>query len=183
MDGVPHVPRAPRRTDGLCRGLFRRRGDLSGGALPGSARAPDRGAPLAIAGEDYQSFETILKHVQGAWSNGDLAALRQYTTPEMLSYFAEELAENQSQGVVNRVDQVELVRGDLRESWDEGRLHYASCYLQWRALDYTMRADRRPSDPDALVSGDPRQPALAAEVWTFARSPGGHWLLSAIQQV
>jgi hypothetical protein len=156
---------------------------MPGGLVSPYARAPARGAPLAIAHDDYQAFETILKEVQGAWSKGDLAALRPCTTPEMLSYFAEELAENQSQGVVNHVEQIELMRGDLREAWDEGRLHYASCYLQWRALDYTMRADRKPGDADAIVEGDAHQPSLAAEVWTFARSPGGRWLLSAIQQV
>lgn len=118
--------------------------------------------------------------MQAAWSNGDLAELRRHVTPEMLSYFAEELAENQSQGVVNRVEQVELLRGDLREAWDEGRLQYATSLLHWRALDYTVRVDRHPGDTDYVASGDPHQPAEAAEIWTFARSPGGHWLLSAI---
>ena len=156
------------------------------GAMPGfaGAAAPAAtSAPLAISGADYQAFETILKSVQAAWSNGDLAELRRHVTPEMLSYFAEELAENQSRGVFNRVEQVELLRGDLREAWDEGRLHYATCLLHWRALDYTVRADRHPGDADYVVAGDPRQPSEAAELWTFARSPGGHWLLSAIQQV
>jgi predicted lipid-binding transport protein (Tim44 family) len=153
------------------------------GGYAGAAAPAASSAPLAISGADYQAFETILKAVQTAWSNGDLAELRRHVTPEMLSYFAEELAENQSRGVVNRVDQVELLRGDLREAWDEGRLQYATCLLHWRALDYTVRADRHPGDPDFVASGDPRQPTEAAEAWTFARSPGGHWLLSAIQQV
>lgn len=137
-----------------------------------------RGQPISIDQVDYQAFEAILKAVQGAWSNGDLATLRHYVTPEMLSYFSEELAENESQGVTNRVEQVELIRGDLREAWDEGRLQYATCYLRWRALDSTVR-----NDTGAIVDGDTQHPTEAAEVWTFARSPGGHWLLSAIQQV
>lgn len=142
-----------------------------------------RGAPLAIAEADYRAFEAILKHVQGAWSQGDLAGLRPYLTPEMLSYFSEQLAENESRGVQNHVENVELLRGDLREAWDEGSLQYATAYLQWRALDYTVRTGGRPGDPDAVVEGDAQRPAEAAEIWTFARSPGGHWLLSAIQQV
>ncbi len=154
---------------------------LGGYMHPGAAI--DRGAPLGIVQADYQAFETVLKQVQAAWSEGNLAALRAWVTPEMLSYFAEELAGNQSQGVINRVEQVELQRGDLREAWDEGRMHYATCLLRWRALDYTVRADRHPGDPGALVEGDPNHPAEAAELWTFARSPGGKWLLSAIQQV
>jgi predicted lipid-binding transport protein (Tim44 family) len=158
-------------------------GGLTGARYGGAAAPAPSSAPLAISGADYQAFETILKAVQAAWSGGDLAELRRHVTPEMLSYFAEELAENQSQGVANRVEQVELLRGDLREAWDEGRLQYATSLLHWRALDYTVRIDRHQGDPDYVASGDPRQPVEAAEVWTFARSPGGHWLLSAIQQV
>jgi predicted lipid-binding transport protein (Tim44 family) len=166
-------------------------GSMQGGGLGGTAPGyggdagggGGRGAALAIVQADYQAFETILKHVQAAWSNGNLAELRQYMTPEMLSYFAENLAENQSQGVENRVEQVELLRGDLREAWDEGRLQYATCALRWRALDFTIRSDRRPGDPGFIDGGDPHQPSEAAETWTFARSPGGHWLLSAIQQI
>jgi predicted lipid-binding transport protein (Tim44 family) len=153
------------------------------GGAPSGGYAGTRGAPLAIVHADYEAFEAILKRVQAAWSAADLASMRQAVTPEILSYFAEELAENESLGVVNHVEQVELLRGDLREAWDEGRLQYATCYMQWRALDYTVRSEARPGDPGAVVNGDPRQPGDAAELWTFARSPGGHWLLSAIQQV
>jgi predicted lipid-binding transport protein (Tim44 family) len=141
----------------------------------GGGGAP-RGQDLPVTQADFQAFEAILKAVQGAWTQGDLGALRHYVTPEMLSYFAEELAENESQGVRNRVEQVELVKGDLREAWDEGRLQYATCYLRWRAVDSTVRSD------GTVVDGDPNRPTEAAEVWTFVRSPGGHWLLSAIQQ-
>jgi predicted lipid-binding transport protein (Tim44 family) len=161
-------------------------GGIGGGmgrAGPGVAPARAPSASLAISGPDYQAFEATLKHVQEAWSNGDLAGLRHSMTPEMLSYFSEELAENESQGVVNHVEQIELVRGDLREAWDEGRLQYATCLLRWRGLDYTMRSDRRPGDPGAIVAGSATEPSEAAELWTFCRSPGGHWLLSAIQQV
>jgi predicted lipid-binding transport protein (Tim44 family) len=155
----------------------------SGLPMMGAGPAQPRYAALAIAGQDYQAFETILKAVQTAWSDANLAELRRHVTPEMLSYFAEELAENESQGVRNHVEQVELLRGDLREAWDEGHLHYATCYLRWRAIDYTVRAGAKQGDPGAIVSGDPSRPTEAAETWTFARSPGGSWLLSAIQQV
>lgn len=153
-----------------------------GGLLPGGYGRADS-APLAITQADYQAFETILKAVQTAWSRGDLGTLRHYATPEMLSYFSEQLAGNQSQGVVNHVENVELLRGDLREAWDEGQLQYATAYLQWRALDYTVRDDGDSGGVQTVVAGDVRQPTVTAEFWTFARSPGGQWLLSAIQQV
>jgi predicted lipid-binding transport protein (Tim44 family) len=104
-------------------------------------------------------------------------------TPEMLSYFSEELTRNASQGVQNVVSDVQLVKGELTESWEEGGLQYASAYMRWRAVDYIVRLGRSPGDPDYLVSGNPRSPTEAEEVWTFVRRRGGDWLLSAIQQV
>ena len=62
------------------------------GGYGGGSAAP-RDSTLAVNETDYAAFEAILKTVQGAWSKGDLATLRHYVTPEMLSYFAEELAE------------------------------------------------------------------------------------------
>lgn len=180
--------------------LFRRGGSLGGGgfAMPsfggmgyggpqpgygGGYGGAVQNRPLQVTQSDYTAFEAILKAVQGAWSKGDLTTLRHYVTPEMLSYFAEELANNVSQGVENHVENVELINGDVREAWDEGALQYATALLHWRANDYTVRTDRRPGEPSWLVEGDPQRPSEAQEMWTFARSPGGHWLLSAIQQV
>jgi predicted lipid-binding transport protein (Tim44 family) len=180
--GMAHYPRSGTGLGlggGMGGGMFGGPG-LGASGYGAPMQAPS--APLAISGHDYQAFETILKQVQQAWSDANLEAMRHVATPEMLHYFAEELASNESQGVRNRVEQVELTRGDLREAWDEGRMHYATCYLRWRALDYTVRADARPGDAGAVVSGDPAHAVEAAELWTFARSPGGTWLLSAIQQ-
>lgn len=140
-------------------------------------------ATIGVTAPDYQAFEEILKNVQTAWSRGDLAALRRFVTPEMLSYFSEQLAENQSQGVINHVDDVELIKGEVREAWDEGHLQYATAFLHWRARDYTVSAAGKPGEGEIIVGGDPQHASEASEMWTFARSPGGQWLLSAIQQL
>jgi len=140
-------------------------------------------APLSLTAPDYSEFEQVLKAVQAAWSRADLSTLRHLVTPEMLSYFAEELANNTSQGVQNQVEDVTLLNGDLREAWDEGQLQYATAQLRWSARDFTIRAGRNPGDPEVVVEGDPQHPVIAEEMWTFARSHGGHWLLSAIQQI
>jgi len=164
---------------------------LGGMGYGGSGPAQSYGGGYATAASraiqvsptDYAAFEAILKAVQGAWSARDLRTLSHYATPEMLSYFSEELSENTSQGVENHVEQLELVNGDVREAWEEGNLQYAACLLHWRALDYTVRGDRAPGSPGWLAEGDPQHPSETQELWTFARSRGGHWLLSAIQQV
>lgn len=149
---------------------------FGGGAGP-------RLATIGVNAGDYQQFEDILKNVQAAWSRGDLAALRHYATPEMLSYFAEQLAENESQGVVNKVEDLELIKGEVREAWDEGHMQYATALMHWRARDYTVRSAGDPHEGEIIVGGDPQHATEASEMWTYARSPGGRWLLAAVQQV
>ena len=164
----------------------------SGGApfsMPRSAGASaaraqrDRGRDINLSDADLSAFQSIHAAAQEAWSAGDLGHLRRLMTPEMLSYFSEELTRNASQGVQNIVSDVQLVKGELTESWEEGDLQYATAYMRWRALDYVIRLGRPPGDLESIVSGNPRAAVEAEEVWTFVRRRGGDWLLSAIQQV
>jgi predicted lipid-binding transport protein (Tim44 family) len=152
----------------------------------GAAAAPagrNRGRDINLSDADLQAFQAIHAAVQEAWSAGELGPMRRLMTPEMLGYFSEELTRNTSQGVRNIVSDVELLKGELTESWEEGDLQYATAYLRWRAIDYLVRLGRSPGDPEWLVSGDPRHPTEAEEMWTFVRRGGGDWLLSAIQQI
>jgi len=132
--------------------------------------------PLALAPADYQAFEQSLKDVQAAWSGHDLARLRQLATPEMVSFFAEQLAEQASRGVRNVVNDVHLLRGDLAESWSERGRDYATVAMQFSMFDATYDGAKR------LVDGSETEHVTATELWTFLRSSGGHWILSAIQQ-
>ena len=150
-------------------------------AEPAGAGRPV-GTPVNIVDADYTAFGDLLTNVQAAWSRGDLGALKQVATPEMLSYFSEELSRNASQGVENRVEDVHLLKGDLVEAWQEDGFEYATAALHWSAQDYLVRADRGPNDPDYVARGTPAKPIETSEMWTFVRSRGGRWLLSAIQQ-
>ena len=171
---------------------FRRRGPaFAGGAVGGYPRPLAAIAPpvarnpveISISDDDFNAWSGLLGGIQAAWSKGDLATMRRYVTPEMLSYFSEELSRNASQDVENRVEQVKLLKGDLQEAWQEGGFEYATARMRWSALDYMVRAAQRPGEHELIVSGDPVHPTEATELWTFVRSRGGHWLLSAIQQV
>ena len=161
-----------------------------GGMMPrsvGAAAAPVqqryRGRDVYIGDADLNAFQSLHAAIQNAWSRGDLAQLRQLLTPEMVNYFANELAKNSGRGVQNLVSNVNLVKAELTEAWEEGDVQYATAYMRWTALDYTVRIGASPSAPGALVAGDPRVPTEAEEVWTFVRHRGGSWRLSAIQQV
>jgi predicted lipid-binding transport protein (Tim44 family) len=147
-----------------------------GGMFGGGALAQPAGAPIEIDGHDYDEFERILGEVQEAYSNEDVNALRSRVTPEMLSYFADDLAANASRGVVNKISDVKLLQGDLAEAWREGDSDYATVAMRFGLVDQTLdRASGR------LVEGS-TAPLEATELWTFRRAPRGKWVLSAIQQ-
>ena len=152
----------------------------------GAAAAPAsrfRGRDVNLGDADLQAFQRIHASTQQAWSAGDLGAMRRLMTPEMLNHFSEELSRNTSRGLHNIIGDVQLVKGELSEAWEEGDLQYATAFLRWRAVDYVQRLGAPPGDRNALVSGDPRTPGEFEEMWTFVRRRGGEWLLSAIQQV
>ena len=133
-------------------------------------------APLEIAPADYEAFERLLGEIQAAWSNEDVARLHTLATPEMVSYFTKDLAENKARNVINKVSDVKLLQGDLAEAWREGDTDYASVAMRFSLVDKTIdRATGR------LVAGS-EAPAEATEVWTFVRPRGANWELSAIQQ-
>lgn len=133
-------------------------------------------APLEIKPDDYEAFERLLGEIQTAWSNEDVAKLHTLATPEMVSYFEQDLAQNRARNVVNKVTNVKLLQGDLAEAWREGETDYATVALRFALTDKTV--DR---SSGTLVAGS-EQPGEATEVWTFARRPGSGWELSAIQQ-
>ncbi len=133
-------------------------------------------APLEILPADYEAFERLLGEIQAAWSNEDIAKLHTLATPEMVSYFEKDLAENRARNAVNKVSNVKLLQGDLAEAWREGETEYATVAMRFSLVDKTV--DRATGQ---LVGGS-EQPTEVTEVWTFARRHGGNWELSAIQQ-
>lgn len=132
--------------------------------------------PLEIKPEDYEAFERLLGEVQAAWSDEDVSRLERLTTPEMVSYFARDLADNKARNAVNRVTGVKLLQGDLAEAWREGDADYATVALRFSLVDKTL--DRN----NGQVIAGSEEPTEATEVWTFVRNRGGNWELSAIQQ-
>jgi len=150
---------------------------LGSGGTPRPSVAATRASgtdEVGLKPEDFNSFERLLGEVQTAYGAEDLGRLRSVATPEMLSYFSEELAANASKGVVNRTSNVKLLQGDLAEAWREGETEYATVAMRF-SLDDEMIA----RDGGRVIQGGPDE---ATEVWTFMRRRGGQWLVSAIQQ-
>ena len=109
------------------------------------------GEPIQIKAEDYDAFERTLGAVQSAYSKEDTGALRQLVTPEMLSYYAEELAANASRGVRNEISNVKLLQGDIAEAWREGDDDYATVAMRYQQNDELV--DRQSGRPVELSNG------------------------------
>ena len=152
-------------------------GGAAGGA-PGAGmfggQRPPQTRPVQIGPNDFQAFERLLGDIQDAYSREDRVTLGNLSTPEMVSYFDEELRNNAARGVVNKITDVKLLQGDLAESWGEDRTDYATVAMRYALKDVMVeRAGGR------IVSTDSSE---ATELWTFQRQPGRGWVLSAIQQ-
>ena len=143
-------------------------------AAPAAAAVEDE--PMDVGQEDLDRFEQMLSEIQTAYGREDYAALRKLTTPEAMSYLAEELGEIASSGMRNEVKDVKLLQGDVSEAWREGNAEYATVAIRYSAIDVML--DR---NTGAVVEGNPNEPVESVELWTFTRKDGGEWQLAAIQ--
>ena len=157
---------------GFARNMFQ----APGGTMGGGASAGVRARPVALNPGDYKMFSQLLMGIQSSWTNHDLNGLQAMATPEMVSYFAEQMAEQTSRGVRNQVLDVRLVQGDLSEAWAESNREYATVSMRFSMFDVTRDMAGH------VVDGSATERVTVTEFWTFLRSSGGHWVLSAIQQ-
>ena len=141
------------------------------GSSPAPAANPDE---IGTTAADFDAFERLLGEIQTAYGKEDLASLRARMTPEMFSYFMEELNANASRGVVNRITDVKLLQGDPAEAWREGETEYCTV-----AMNYSLNDEIVDRSTGKVIEGGPQE---ATEVWTYLRVRGGNWILSAIQQ-
>lgn len=132
---------------------------------------------IGLTGADRDAFERLLGEVQSAFGREDYAALRERTTPEIMSYLSEELSQNAVAGRRNDVTKVRLLQADIAEAWAEGDADYATAAMRYESVD-VMR-DRTTG---AVLEGDADRPTETTELWTFVRHNGGAWKLSAIQE-
>jgi predicted lipid-binding transport protein (Tim44 family) len=136
------------------------------------------GDEIGLTDVDFDAFERLLVEIQTAFGRGDHDTLRALSTPEAMSYLAEELSRNAIDGRRNEISQVKLLQGDLSEAWREDDADWATVAMRYSSLDVTR------DTAGAVVDGDPAQAIETTELWTFAkrRGPWGEsWKLAAIQ--
>jgi predicted lipid-binding transport protein (Tim44 family) len=69
------------------------------------------------------------------------------TTPEMLSYFSQDLTENAKKGVRNEVSGAKLLQGDLAEAWHEAGSDYATVAMRYSLSDRQWHLERPHHSP------------------------------------
>lgn len=150
-----------------------------GGWFGGGGSQPQQ-PPLQVVQGDYETFERRLMEVEAAFSAEDVGTLRRICTPEVASYLEEEIAENSAKGLVNRISEVRLLKGDLSEAWREPDGEFATVAMRFSIKDEMVeKATGRVMDGSSSVPGE------VTELWTFQRRPGADssaWILSALQQ-
>jgi predicted lipid-binding transport protein (Tim44 family) len=136
--------------------------------------------PVQIEERDFTQFEQGLYAIQAAYGRGDVGALRLASTPEIASYFEEEISGYKQRNQEYRIGEVKLLQGDLSEAWGERDAIYATV-----AMRYSIFAATYDHNAKRFVEGDPNKPQEVTELWTFRaeHGPVRHWKLSAIQQV
>ncbi|MDO6415605.1 TIM44-like domain-containing protein [Sphingomonas sp. BIUV-7] len=148
-----------------------------GGAAPERSEPQGQGGDLLLMPRDREAFEQLLIDLQDAFGKEDYARLRTLTTPEVMSYLSEELGQNAVGGVRNEVSGTRLLDAKVSESWSEASGDYATIILSYESVD-VMR-DRASG---AIVSGSDASPTETTEAWTFIRTGGRPWQVSAIQE-
>ncbi|QKD05061.1 Tim44 domain-containing protein [Mesorhizobium loti] len=148
---------------------------FGGGSAGGSSAVASE--EITLAQTDLDAFQQLLTDVQEAFGREDHAALRRATTPEMVSYLSEELADNAQKGLRNEVSDITLLQADVAESWREDDRDFATAALRYESRDVT-----RERASGKVVEGDEDHPTETTELWTFTRQNGSNWKLSAIQQ-
>ncbi len=153
-----------------------------GGGQPDFSQTP--AVNILVSDLDKNKFPQILIEVQKAWSNQDMEALKRLVTPEMAKYFSDSLAQNISQGIANKVEDIDVTMVEMAESWREGEMEYATAIIEFSSYDYMINLNKNPQDADYIVEGGDKNLVMASEAWTFARyGSAGNWILSAIAQM
>lgn len=148
-----------------------------GGGGAGAAAPETQSIEIGVGQADKEAFERLLHEVQGAFGREDYGALRERTTPEIMSYLSEELSQNAVRGHRNEVSGLKLLMADVAEAWREGETEYVTAAMRYESIDVV-----RDRDTGAVVSGDPDKSSETIELWTFVRRMGEPWKLSAIQE-
>lgn len=143
------------------------------GVTPGPAITLD--APAYRSEQVQDELSGIFFKVQEAWSDNDLMALREVCTEEVYGHFADDLMAMQTAGERNVLKNIVIRAFEVSEAWREDPQEFVTARIQARLIDYVECEGR-------IIEGDANNPTDFHEFWTFVRTQGEAWRLSAVNQ-
>ena len=115
--------------------------------------------------------------VQQAIGMRELAGVRDYLAPEMVTALQAQCDRLQAARQTNRVEQLDIRRAEVSEAWQEGGRDYVTVFIAATMMDFTVD-----DTTGAVVDGSRTATQSVEDFWTFTRPVGNNpWRLSAIQ--
>ncbi len=115
---------------------------------------------------------------QKAWVARDLEPIRATLDKDIFSECERDLDALRREGRVNKLENVDIRRIEIAESWQEEDFDFITVRYEASLLDYVIS-----ESTGEFVEGNPNTPVDFTEHWTWARKSGpGSWFLSAIGQ-
>jgi predicted lipid-binding transport protein (Tim44 family) len=151
-----------------------------------AAHSPaEEGLPDIQASDPLFSRENFLidvrekfMHFQTCWANRDLSLVRDILDSDIYKQCQADLDALRSKGSVSKIENIEIRRLDLAESWQEEDYDFITVTYEVGMLDYVV------SDTTGeVLEGSRTEPVRFTEHWTWARPSGANpWMLTAISQ-
>ena len=117
--------------------------------------------------------------IQGAWTNRDMATVKNLLTDEMQRILQGDADALKAQKKINRLENIAVRSVDITEAWQESGSDFITVRVLASLLDYNVD-----ETSGQVIEGSKTEPVKFEEYWTFTRSVGGNaWQLSAINQL
>ncbi|MGB8991975.1 MAG: Tim44 domain-containing protein [Desulfobaccales bacterium] len=115
---------------------------------------------------------------QGAWTNRDMATVKNLLTDEMYRIFQTDADSLKAQKQINRLENIAVRSADITEAWQESGSDFITVRILASLLDYNVD-----ETSGQVLEGSKTEPVKFEEYWTFTRPVGPNpWLLSAMNQ-
>ena len=116
--------------------------------------------------------------IQGAWTNRDMASVKNLLTDEMYRILQADVDGLRAQKQINRLENIAVRSVDITEAWQESGADFITVRILASLLDYNVD-----ETTGQVIEGSKTEPVKFEEYWTFTRPVGPNpWQLSAINQ-
>lgn len=147
-----------------------------------SAKSSDKQEPgqAVVVAFDMENLRDYAYNLLFARGRHDLAGVGDMVTPNFARCLQTHFQTLEAKGHWNKVERVCALKCEEVESWQEADTSIAKLHVSWKALDYIVNFNRRPSEPGYVVDGDPSKMEEFYEEWVVTRRAGDVWQVDAM---